>query len=75
MIDVVCRLLWQETPGGIWGASMAFQLVGNASGSLIAAFLYDLRGNYYFAFKVILAAMVAASLLLVLIRKPQRKTV
>lgn len=61
--------------GSIRGASMVFQLVGNASGSLIAALLYDLQGNYDFAFKLIMVVLVMSSMVLLLARKPQPKTV
>lgn len=75
VIDVVwADFFGRRHLGSIRGASMSFQLVGNASGSLIAAFLYDLRGNYDFAFKVIFVALLAASLLLMVIRKPKPRT-
>ncbi len=59
--------------GSIRGVSMVFQLVGNASGSLIAAFLRDQTGNYNDAFTVIIVALLASLAILVLARKPKIK--
>ncbi len=59
--------------GNIRGASMAFQMVGNASGSIIAAALYDWKGNYDIAFKVIIGALLLSCLVLTLARKPTAK--
>ena len=59
--------------GSIRGVSMVFQLGGNASGSLIAAFLFDLRGNYDDAFKVIITALVASFAMLLLARRPKSR--
>ena len=56
--------------GSIRGVTMVFQLAGNASGSLIAAFLYDLRGNYDDAFKVIIVLFLASVAMLSLARRP-----
>ena len=61
--------------GSIRGVSMVFQLGGNASGSLIAAYLFDLRGNYDDAFKVIIAAFTASFVMLLVSRKPNVKRV
>ncbi len=74
VIDVVwADFFGRRHLGSIRGASMAFQLVGNASGSLIAALLFDLRGNYDFAFKVIMVVLIMSSVVLLLARKPQPK--
>ena len=59
--------------GSIRGVSMVFQLGGNASGSLIAAFLFDLRGNYDDAFKVIITALMASFVMLLLSRRPKSR--
>ncbi|MSQ22875.1 MAG: MFS transporter, partial [Dehalococcoidia bacterium] len=59
--------------GNIRGASMAFQMVGNASGSIIAAMLYDWKGSYDLAFKFIIGALVVSCLVLTLARKPTTK--
>lgn len=56
--------------GSIRGVSMVFDLGGNASGSLIAAFLFDLRGNYDDAFKVIITALTASFIMLLVSRRP-----
>ncbi|MFH1141245.1 MAG: MFS transporter, partial [Chloroflexota bacterium] len=61
--------------GSIRGASMSFQLVGNASGSLVAALLYDLKGSYQVAFRAIILMLLASSVVLILMRKPRPKTV
>ena len=59
--------------GSIRGFSMVFQLISNAVGSLLAAFLYDIRGNYDDAFAVLIAAQLAAFVMMLLARKPKRK--
>ena len=59
--------------GSIRGVSMVFQLGGNASGSLIAALLFDLRGNYDDAFKVIITALMASFVMLLLSRRPKSR--
>ena len=59
--------------GNIRGASMAFQMVGNASGSIIAAMLYDWQGSYDVAFKFIIGALMVSCLVLMLARKPKAK--
>ena len=57
--------------GSIRGVSMVFHLVGNASGSLAAAFLYDLRGDYGDAFRIMVVALLTSFVLLFLARKPE----
>ena len=57
--------------GGIRGATLPFQMTGNASGSLIAAFLFDLRGSYDDAFKVVLVLFGVSFLMLALARRPK----
>ncbi len=52
---------------------MAFQMVGNASGSIIAAVFYDWKGSYDIAFKVIIGALLLSCLVLTLARKPTAK--
>ena len=59
--------------GNIRGASLAFQLVGNASGSIIAAMLYDWKGSYDYAFKLIIGALLLSCLVLALARKTTAK--
>ena len=59
--------------GSIRGFSMVFQLISNAVGSLLAAFLYDVRGNYDDAFAVLIAAQMVAFVMMLLARKPKRK--
>ena len=57
--------------GSIRGVTMVFQLAGNASGSLIAAFLFDLQGSYDGAFNVILAGFAVSTVMLLLARQPR----
>lgn len=57
--------------GSIRGVAMVFQMVGNAAGSLLAAYLYDLTGNYHEAFRVIEGALLVSFVLLLLARKPR----
>ena len=59
--------------GSIRGATIPFQMIGNASGSLIAAFLYDLRGNYDDAFRFILVLYAVSMILLAIARRPTAK--
>ncbi|MDA1035609.1 MAG: MFS transporter, partial [Chloroflexi bacterium] len=59
--------------GSIRGVTMVFQLAGNASGSLIAAFLYDIQGSYDGAFNVILAGFALSTVMLVLARRPKAR--
>ncbi len=74
-IDVVwADFFGRKHLGNIRGASMAFQMVGNASGSIIAAMLYDWKGSYDDAFKAIIAALLLSSAILMLARKPRPKT-
>jgi OFA family oxalate/formate antiporter-like MFS transporter len=57
--------------GAIRGSTIPFQMTGNASGSLIAAFLFDLRGSYDDAFKAILALYALSVVLLLIARRPK----
>jgi len=57
--------------GAIRGVSMAFQLVGNASGALIAAILYDINGDYNVAFTITLFGILVAFMMLLLTRNPK----
>jgi MFS family permease len=57
--------------GSIRGSTIPFQMTGNASGSLIAAFLFDLRGSYDDAFKAILGLYALAVVLLLIARRPR----
>ena len=59
--------------GSIRGASLAFQLVGNASGSLIAAVLYDMNGDYSTAFTITIAGILMAFAMLLLAKRPKMK--
>ena len=59
--------------GSIRGATIPFQMIGNASGSLIAAFLYDLRGHYDDAFRFILVLYAVSMILLAIARRPTAK--
>ena len=56
--------------GSIRGIALAFQLVGNASGALIAAVLYDINGNYNTAFTIAVAGILTAFTMLLLARRP-----
>jgi MFS transporter, OFA family, oxalate/formate antiporter len=58
--------------GSIRGVTMMFQLAGNASGSLIAAFMFDVSGSYNGAFKMILALYAVSFVVLILARRPRR---
>lgn len=58
--------------GSIRGATIPFQMVGNASGSLIAAFLFDIRGNYSDAFVLVLSLYGMSAVLLLMARRPRR---
>lgn len=60
--------------GRIRGVSMTFQLAGNASGSLIAAVLFDWTGDYSYAFNAIIVALLASSGVLLLARRPKART-
>jgi OFA family oxalate/formate antiporter-like MFS transporter len=64
----------REHLGSIRGVTMMFQLMGNASGSLIAAFLFDWRGDYGSAFNVILVLFAVSFLMLVLSKRPRLRT-
>jgi sugar phosphate permease len=57
--------------GSIRGVTMIFQLIGNATGSLIAAVLVDIQGDYNGAFDVILALFGVSFLMLLLARRPK----
>lgn len=57
--------------GTIRGATIPFQMVGNASGSLITAFMFDLRGDYSDAFQLILVLYAVSAVLLVIARRPR----
>lgn len=57
--------------GSIRGATIPFQMAGNATGSLLAAFLFDLRANYDDAFKVILVFFAVSMALLAIARRPR----
>lgn len=75
---LVVDLLWADFfgrryLGSIRGVSLVFQLVGNASGSLIAALLYDAGGDYSDSFRAIILALLGSSILLLLTRKPKPK--
>jgi MFS transporter, OFA family, oxalate/formate antiporter len=59
--------------GSIRGVTMMFQLAGNASGSLIAAFIFDVTGNYDGAFKMILALYAISFMVLVVARRPRQR--
>ena len=49
---------------------MVFQLAGNASGSLIAAYMFDVSGSYDGAFKMILVIYAVSFTVLALARRP-----
>ena len=61
----------REHLGSIRGVTMIFQLVGNASGSLIAAILVDIQGDYDGAFDVILVLFGVSFFVLLLARRPK----
>ena len=50
---------------------MVFQLIGNASGALIAAILYDINGDYNVAFTITLFGILVAFMMLLLTRNPK----
>lgn len=56
--------------GSIRGVTMVFQLAGNASGSLIAAYMFDVSGSYDGAFKMILVIYAVSFTVLALARRP-----
>lgn len=58
--------------GSIRGTTMVFQLAGNASGSLIAAFMFDISGSYDGAFKMILVLYAVSFTVLLIARRPKR---
>jgi MFS family permease len=57
--------------GSIRGVTMMFQLAGNASGSLIAAFMFDVSGSYNGAFKMILVLYAVSFTVLLIARRPR----
>ncbi|MDA0797663.1 MAG: MFS transporter [Chloroflexi bacterium] len=57
--------------GSIRGVTMVFQLAGNASGSLIAAFMFDVSGSYDGAFKMILVLYAVSFTVLLIARRPK----
>ena len=61
----------REHLGSIRGVTMIFQLVGNASGSLIAAILVDIQGDYDGAFDLILVLFGVSFFVLLLARRPK----
>jgi len=64
----------REHLGSIRGITMIFQLVGNASGSLIAAILVDIQGDYDGAFDVILVLFGVSFFVLLLARRPKARS-
>jgi MFS family permease len=58
--------------GAIFGLSMLASMVGGSLGSLFAGYIFDLSGNYHWAF-IISAILGLTSLILVIILKPVRK--
>ena len=74
LVDVVwADFFGRRYLGSIRGFSMAFQLVSNATGSLLAAYLFDRFGNYNTAFGVLIAVQLAAFVMMLLARKPKRR--
>ncbi|MCZ6614341.1 MAG: MFS transporter [Chloroflexi bacterium] len=57
--------------GSIRGVAIAFQLVGNASGALIAALLYDINGDYNTAFTIAVAGILVSFTMLLVARRPR----
>lgn len=57
--------------GSIRGVTMMFQLAGNASGSLIAAFMFDVSGSYNGAFNMILVLYAVSFTVLLIARRPR----
>jgi len=57
--------------GSIRGVTMVFQLAGNASGSLIAALMFDVSGSYDGAFKMILVLYAVSFTVLLIARRPK----
>jgi predicted MFS family arabinose efflux permease len=55
--------------GAIFGLSMLASMVGGSLGSLFAGYIFDLSGNYHWAF-IISAILGLTSLILVIILKP-----
>jgi MFS family permease len=74
---VLSEVVWAEFfgrkhLGSIRGVTMVFQLAGNASGSLIAAFMFDVSGSYDGAFKMILILYAVSFTVLLVARRPKR---
>ena len=73
---VLSEVVWAEFfgrkhLGSIRGVTMVFQLAGNASGSLIAAFMFDVSGSYDGAFKMILVLYAVSLTVLLIARRPK----
>ena len=76
LVDVVwADFFGRRYLGSIRGFSMLFQLISNATGSLLAAFLFDRFGNYNIAFGILIAVQLAAFVMMLLARKPKRRAV
>ena len=74
LVDVVwADFCGRRYLGSIRGFSMLFQLISNATGSLLAAFLFDRFGNYNIAFGILIAVQLAAFVMMLLARKPKRR--
>lgn len=61
--------------GSVRSAAMPFSLVISAGAPLAASWYFDEVGNYDGAFLVVAAMNLTAAVLLLFVRKPQRKTV
>ena len=57
--------------GAIYGMVALFQSIGIATGPLMAGVMYDIMGNYYWAFIVFLASAVVAIPAILAVRRPR----
>jgi len=56
--------------GSIFGMLSFFQILGAASGPLLAGYLYDITGNYHLAFIIILGLVLLSIPLVIAVRRP-----
>jgi len=57
--------------GAIFGAVALFENTGTATGPLMAGYMYDAMGNYYWAFIILLALHAVALLTALMVRHPK----
>jgi len=56
--------------GAIFGVVSLFQGIGTATGPLLAGYMYDTMGTYYWAFVILLAMCAVAIPAILLVRRP-----